>query len=76
METGAKVLRGSDGRECVVLDLAEFQALLDAARRPDAGLPELAPLIRKLEEVLRAPREEIDLEQFLADYDAAHAERP
>jgi len=75
MGEGAKVLKDSDGRERVLLDLAEFQALLDAARRPDAGLPELGPLIRKLEGVLETPAEEVDLERFLADYDAAHGER-
>ena len=75
MAESAKVLRDSDGRERVLLDLAEFQALLDAARRPDAGLPELGPLIRRLEKVLETPAEEVDLEQFLADYDAAHGER-
>ena len=75
MGEGAKVLKDSHGRERVLLDLAEFQALLDAARRSDAGLPELGPLIRKLESVLDAPAEEVDLERFLADYDAAHGER-
>jgi hypothetical protein len=75
MTKGAKVLKGSDGRERVLLDLVEFQALLNAARRPEAGLPELGPLIRKLEGALAVPAEEVDLERFLADYDAAHGER-
>lgn len=75
MAKGARVLKDSDGRERVLLELADFQALLDAARRPDTGLPDLGPLIRKLEGVLDAPAEEVDLERFLADYDAAHGER-
>jgi hypothetical protein len=74
MANGARILKGSDGRERVVLELAEFQALLDAARQTAAGLPEVAPLVRKLDEILRAPREEVDLDRFLADYDAAHGE--
>lgn len=74
MAERAKVLRDGDGRERVLLDLAEFQALLDAARRADAGLPDLAPLIRRLEQVLTCPAEEVDLERFLAEYDAAHGE--
>ena len=74
MAHGARILKGSDGRERVLLELAEFQGLLDAARQADTGLPEVAPLIRKLADVLRAPREEVDLDQFLADYDAAHGE--
>lgn len=71
----AKVLKDSDGRERVLLDIVDFQALLDAARRPDTALPEFAPLIRKLEGILAGSVEEVDLERFLADYDAAHGDR-
>ena len=74
MGHGARILKGSDGRERVLLELAEFQGLLDAARQSEAGLPEVAPLIRRLDEILHAPPEEVDLGRFLADYDAAHGE--
>lgn len=75
MAERAKLLKDRNGQERVLLDLVEFQGLLDAARRPDAGLPEFGPLIRNLERVLDTPADEVDLERFLADYDAAHGER-
>jgi hypothetical protein len=70
-----RILKSSDGRERVLIDLAEFQALLDAARRFVAGLPEVAPLVRRLAALLDEPREYVDLESFLEEYDAAHLER-
>ena len=70
----ARVLKGCDGRERVLIELAEFQALLDAARCSEAGLPEIRPLVKKLGVLLDEPREYVDLDEFLADYDAAHGE--
>jgi hypothetical protein len=70
----ARVLKDSDGRERVLLELAEFQALLDAARCSEAGLPEIGPLVRRLAVLLDEPREYVDLDKFLAEYDATHGE--
>jgi hypothetical protein len=72
MDPRATVVRASDGTERVVLDLADFQALLDAADAATHGLPEIEPLVRRLRVILDQAPDSVDLEDFLAEYDALH----
>ena len=73
MEPRARVIRDHQGRERVVLDLADFQALLDASEGAESVPPDLGAVVRKLAEVLKGkPDDVVDLDAFLADYDAAH----
>jgi hypothetical protein len=72
-EPRVTLLRAADGSERVLLDLADFQALLDAANASKHGLPELAPVVARLRAVLeQGDRDALDLERFLAGYDAVH----
>ena len=41
-----QLVRTKDGTERVLLDLAEFQALVDAASAAEHGLPNVAAVIR------------------------------
>jgi hypothetical protein len=73
MEPRARVIRDRQGRERVVLDLADFQALLDASEGTESVPPDLGAVVRKLGQVLEGKRDDVvDLDEFLADYDAAH----
>jgi hypothetical protein len=72
MEPRATVVRASDGTEKVLLELADFQALLDAADVPIHGLPDIESLVRRLRLALDQPSDGIGLEDFLAEYDALH----
>ena len=68
-------VRAKDGTERVVLDLAEFQALLDAANMAEHGLPDVKALIHELRAVLESESEYIDAGEFLDQYDATHDAR-
>jgi hypothetical protein len=64
-----------DGREQVVLDLADFEALVIAAETATA--PPLSPelrreIVERLRQNFEADRPGIDLDEFTAAYDAAH----
>jgi len=73
MEPPATIVRASDGTERVVLDLGDFQALVDAANAGTHGLPDVAHLVDRLRAVLDEPTHEaVDLDQFLVEYDALH----
>jgi hypothetical protein len=68
----ARLFRDENGIERVTLDLAEFAALVNAASIARHGVPDTTVIVRKLEEVLAEGGEYIDLDDFLAEYDAAH----
>jgi len=69
----ATVVRAADGIERVILELQDFQALLDAAAAARHGLPDVSSLVVRLQADLDDPMSEvIDLDQFLAEYDALH----
>jgi len=70
--TTVKYVRAEDGTQRVLLDLAEFQALLDAASIADHGLPDVNLLISELKLALASPESYVDADQFLAEYDATH----
>ncbi len=75
MEPHATIVRGRDGTERVLVDLADFQAVLDAAHSAAYGLPDVESIVKRLGAVLAAPRgDAVDLDQFLAEYDALHGE--
>lgn len=76
MEPEAKMVRAPDGTERVVLELADFQALIDAAGAAAHGLPEVAPVVARLRAVLEtAPDEFVPLDELLAEYDALRGSR-
>jgi len=69
----ARIVRDRDGRERVVLELVDFQALLDASHEAVAGRVDLSAVVRRLAEVLEVnPDDIVDLDEFLASYDAVH----
>jgi hypothetical protein len=68
-------VRTRDGREQVVLDLVDFEALVIAAEAANAAplSPELiAEIIERLRQNFEADEPGVDLDEFLAAYDAAH----
>lgn len=73
MEPRAHIVRDRDGRERVVLDLVDFQALLDASHDSVAGRVELSAVVSKLTEALATSSDDmVDLDEYLASYDALH----
>jgi hypothetical protein len=68
-------VRAKDGTERVVLDLAEFQALLDAAESAKRGPPDVQAVVEQLRTVLASECEYVDAGTFLDEYDAAHHAR-
>jgi hypothetical protein len=71
MEPRAHLVKGPDGRDKVVLDLVDFQALVDATRETVESPALLKEVVRRLvAEVADADDDIVDLEQFLAGYDA------
>ena len=71
----AQLIRGKDGKERVVLDLPEFQALLDAATDSSHQLPSTREIVDELRKIFELGAEYIDVDDFLAQYDAAHNPR-
>jgi hypothetical protein len=68
-------VRTRDGREQVVLDLVDFEALVIAAEAATAPplSPELtAEIIARLRQNFDADEPGVDLDEFRAAYDAAH----
>lgn len=55
------------------MDLADFVALVDAADRATHGDLDTRAIITRLREHLDADEPGMDLDEFLAAYDAAHA---
>lgn len=74
MEPRTRLIRDREGREHVVLELADFQALLDASSAIEHGLPEVRSVVERLALALRSGSDQdvVDLDEFLARYDAAH----
>lgn len=65
-------LRAQDGTEQVLLDLADFLALVDAAAAATYGQPDLHAIVERVRANFEANEPGIDLDDFLAAYDAAH----
>ena len=66
-------MRDRDGRERVILDLVDFQVLLDASHEAATKQPDLRVVIERLAAMLdEKPDEIVDLDEFLANYDAVH----
>jgi hypothetical protein len=74
MEPRTRLIRDREGKEHVVLELGDFQALLDAPSAVEDGLPEVRSVVERLALVLRSTSDQdvVDLDEFLARYDAAH----
>jgi hypothetical protein len=70
--TTLRYVRAEDGKQRVELDLAEFQALVDAASIAEHGLPDVQALISELKVALASPEEYVGADELLAEYDAAH----
>lgn len=75
MTVAAKRVRTRDGTEQVLVELADFQALLDVVNRDPGAMPDDLSIVRRLEHVLDAAEEAVDLNDLLRDYDAAHGAR-
>jgi len=71
----AQLVRGKDGKERVIIDLAEFQALLDAANEPKHQVPGTKAIVDELRRIFESDDEYVDADDFLARYDAAHDSR-
>jgi hypothetical protein len=67
-----KLVRTNDGVDRVLVDLAAFQALLDAASIAKHGLPDIKMLIGELKAALESGDDYVDAGTFLEQYDAAH----
>jgi len=72
MNVPAKIVRARDGTEQVVLDLADFQALLDAANANASALPEVGQIMEKLRVTLARDEETVEIGEFLVEYDGVH----
>jgi hypothetical protein len=70
--TTVRYVRTGSGRERVELDLAEFQALVDAASIAEQGLPDVTALISELKLALESSEGYVEADELLAEYDAAH----
>lgn len=68
----ARLVRAKDGSENVLLSLAEFQALLDAASAAEHGIPETEQMIAELKKALTSEPDYVDATEFLEQYDAVH----
>ena len=72
MNVPAKITRAEDGSEQVLLEMADFQALLDAANANAHALPDVTQIVQKLRAVLEADEESVEVGALLAEYDAVH----
>ena len=71
----ARLVRAKDGSENVLLSLAEFQALLDAASAAEHGIPETEQVIAELKKAVASESDYVDATEFLEQYDAVHGSR-
>jgi hypothetical protein len=71
----AKRVRTPNGTEQVLVELADFQALLDMVNRDSSAPPDDRSIVRRLERALDAAEETVELNDLLRDYDAAHGTR-
>jgi hypothetical protein len=72
MSSTAKRIVTKDGTEHVLVELSEFQALLDAANASRREAPDVKPILERLAQNLEADEPTIGLDEFLAEYDAVH----
>lgn len=68
----AKLVRDKDGTERVLVDLADFQALVDAASAAEPGRLDVKDIIRALRAALDSSEGYVDAGELLEQYDAAH----
>jgi hypothetical protein len=68
----ARRVRDRDGTERVLVDLADFQALVDAADLATHGVPDVRVIVERLRANLEADEAVVDVDEVLAAYDAAH----
>jgi hypothetical protein len=71
----AKRVRAQDGTEQVLVELADFQALLDVVNRDASAPPDDRSVVRRLERALDTAEDTVALNDLLRDYDAAHGTR-
>jgi hypothetical protein len=72
MIPAAKLVRDKDGTERVLVGLADFQALVDAASAAEPGGLDVKDVIRALRAALDSNEGYVDAGEFLEQYDAAH----
>lgn len=70
MSSTAKRIVSKDGTEHVLVELSEFQALLDAANALRSELPDVKQIFERLAQNLENDEPSVDLDEFLAEYDA------
>jgi hypothetical protein len=70
MTIHARRVRARDGTEHVLVELADFVALVDAASAKPIDEPLLRAIVKRLRENLEADEPGIPLDEFLAAYDA------
>ena len=75
MTVPARRVRSGDGTERVLVELADFQGLLDMVNRDASAPPDDRSIVRRLEHALGAAEETVDLNDLLRDYDAAYGTR-
>lgn len=75
MAVRARRVRDRDGTEQVLVDLADFQALVDAADLATHGVPDVRAIVERLRANLEADEEVVDVDEVLAAYDAAQDAR-
>lgn len=71
----ARLVRAKDGTENILLSLAEFQALLDAASAAEHGIPATKEMIAELRKAVASESNYVDATEFLEQYDAVHGSR-
>jgi hypothetical protein len=72
---GSRRVRAKDGQEYVLLSLADYEALViaaEAATAPPVSRELVSEIIARLAQNVAANEPGIDLDDFLAAYDAAH----
>jgi hypothetical protein len=68
----ARRVRARDGTAHVLLPLAEYEALLDAAEAAPLTPEQLRQAVAGLRASLESGEPLVDVDEFLAAYDAAH----
>jgi hypothetical protein len=75
MEVPARRVRGHEGREQVLVDLADFIALVDAATPAPIDEPLVCAIVERLRANLEADEPTVDVNDVLAAYDAGRDKR-
>jgi hypothetical protein len=74
MAVAGRRIRARDGREFMLVPLAEYQALVDAADAAPFAPDLLREIVDHLRQHLEADEPGVDLDEFLAAYDARHGD--